>query len=133
MEVCAEFIPDFNSDLKESNMVIMEISLPSGYTADTDKFDVIFQTDQVQRIETRNDDTIIIVYFDYLIAGKEECFKVQADKRHAVAKQKPAAITMYDYYNSEHHATVYYDVKSSLCDICEKGECGRGCQRNKVN
>ncbi|KNC22908.1 hypothetical protein FF38_00377 [Lucilia cuprina] len=120
MDVCTEFIPGANIDLKESNMAIMEIYLPSGFTADTDKFDTIYQIKQVQRVETKNSDTAIIIYFDYLTAGEVVCFNVNAEKAHAVAKQKPAAITMYDYYNADQRATVYYEVKSSLCDICEE-------------
>ncbi|KAM7352895.1 thioester-containing protein 2 isoform 11-T11 [Cochliomyia hominivorax] len=133
MDVCADFVPGANSDIKESNMAIMEISLPSGFTADTDKFEEIRQAKQVQRVETKNSDTIIIIYYDYLVAGEEVCFKVNAEKTHAVAKQKPAAITMYDYYNNDERATVYYEVKSSLCDICEKGECGKGCEKKEAN
>ncbi|KNC22910.1 hypothetical protein FF38_00375, partial [Lucilia cuprina] len=49
MDVCTEFVPGANSDLKESNMAIMEIYLPSGFTADADKFDAIRQAKQVQR------------------------------------------------------------------------------------
>ncbi|KNC22912.1 hypothetical protein FF38_00373 [Lucilia cuprina] len=131
MDVCTEFVPGANIDLKESNMAIMEIYLPSGFTADTDKFDTIYQTKQVQRVETKNSDTAIIIYFDYLTAGEKVCFNVNAEKTHAVAKQKPAAITMYDYYNSDQRATVYYEVKSSLCDICEEGECGKGCENKE--
>ncbi|XP_046801006.1 CD109 antigen-like isoform X2 [Lucilia cuprina] len=133
LDVCTEFVPGANSDLKESNMAIMEIYLPSGFTADTDKFDTIYQTKQVQRVETKNFDTVIIIYFDYLTAGEEVCFNVNAEKTHAVAKQKPAAITMYDYYNADQRATVYYEVKSSLCDICEEGKCGKGCENKDAN
>ncbi|XP_065357540.1 CD109 antigen-like isoform X6 [Calliphora vicina] len=133
MDVCADFVPGAKSDIKESNMAIMEVYLPSGFTADADKFDAIRQAKQVQRVETKNSDTAIIIYFDFLTAGEEVCFEVNAEKTHAVAKQKPAAITMYDYYNSEQRATVYYEVKSSLCDICEKEECGKGCDNRAAN
>ncbi|KAI8125143.1 CD109 antigen [Lucilia cuprina] len=128
MEVCADFNAGSESVIKESNMAIMEIYLPSGFTADTDKFNEIHQIKHVQRVETKMDDTAIIVYFDYLTAGEEVCFKVNAEKSHAVAKQKPAAIIMYDYYNADQRSTVYYEVKSSLCDICEEGECGKVCE-----
>lgn len=133
MHVCAEFVPGAKSDIKESNMAIMEVYLPSGFTADADKFDAIRGAKPVQRVETKNSDTAIIIYFDFLTAGEEVCFGVNAEKTHAVAKQKPAAITMYDYYNSEQRATVYYEVKSSLCDICEEGECGKGCDKRAAN
>ncbi|XP_075152783.1 CD109 antigen-like isoform X4 [Haematobia irritans] len=129
MNICAEYQPQGETELKESNMAVMEISLPSGYTADHDDFDKIRQSPQVQRIETKNSETVIIVYFDSLMAEQPVCFNVAADKSHAVAKQKPAAITIYDYYNTDQRATVYYEVKTSLCDICEKDECGKGCNK----
>uniref|UniRef100_A0A1I8Q6D7 TEP1-F n=1 Tax=Stomoxys calcitrans TaxID=35570 RepID=A0A1I8Q6D7_STOCA len=129
MNVCAEYQPQAENEMQESNMAVMEISLPSGYTADADSFDKIRDASQVQRVETKNTDTVIIIYFDSLIAKKPVCFDVAADKSHAVAKQKPAAITVYDYYNTEQRATVYYEVKTSLCDICDKDECGKGCSK----
>lgn len=129
MNVCTEFQPAAESELKESNMAIMEISLPSGYTADADSFDAIREAPRVQRIETKNAETVIIIYFDSLTAHEPVCFDVVSEKTHAVAKQKPAAVTVYDYYNMEQRATVYYEVKSSLCDICEKDECGKGCAK----
>lgn len=127
MNVCTEY--QSQGDVKESNMAVMEIALPSGYTVDGDSFGSIRSAKQVQRIETKNSDTTIIIYFDGLVVGEQVCFDVGAEKSHAVAKQKPAAITVYDYYNTEERATVYYEVKSSLCDICEKDECGPGCAK----
>ena len=126
MEVCADYSPAAGDDTKESNMAVMEIYLPSGYTADSEKFEQIRSANEVQRIETKNSDSAIIIYFDSLTAGQPVCFPVAADRSHAVAKQKPAAITIYDYYKTEQRATVYYEVKSSLCDICDQeSECGK--------
>lgn len=133
MDVCVDFIPGPDSDTKESNMALMEIYLPSGFTADSDQLQSIRKVNQVQRVETKNSETSIIIYFDFLAAGKEVCLEVNAEKTHAVAKQKPAAITIYDYYNSDQRATAYYEIKSSLCDICEAGECGKGCERRETH
>ncbi|XP_073826189.1 thioester-containing protein 2 isoform X3 [Musca autumnalis] len=129
MNVCTEYQTPADSELQESNMAVMEISLPSGFTADVDSFDKIRLAKQVQRVETKNAETVIIIYFDSLKIGEPVCFDVFAEKSHAVAKQKPAAITVYDYYNTEQRGTVYYEVKSSLCDICENDECGEGCKK----
>lgn len=126
MEVCADYSPAAGDETKESNMAVMEIYLPSGYTADSEKFEQIRSAKEVQRIETKNSDTAIIIYFDSITAGQPVCFPITADRSHAVAKQKPAAITIYDYYKTEQRATVYYEVKSSLCDICDQeSECGK--------
>lgn len=44
--VCTEFVP--LGDEKVSNMAVMEISLPSGYTADSDSFDKIKEIESVK-------------------------------------------------------------------------------------
>jgi len=132
VEVCAEYIPleeGAAKEKQESNMAVMEIALPSGYTADGESFDKIEAVDRVKRTETKNSDSTVIVYFDGLTAGDIKCIPVEASKTHAVAKQKPAAVTMYDYYDTQQRATEYYEVKSSLCDICEGDDCGAGCKK----
>lgn len=126
LEICADYAPAAGDDITESNMAVMEIYLPSGYTSDSEKFDQIRMATQVQRVETKNSETAVIIYFDSLTAGQPVCLTVSAEKSHAVAKQKPAAITIYDYYKTEQRATVYYEIKSSLCDICDhESECGK--------
>ncbi|XP_023031290.1 CD109 antigen isoform X6 [Drosophila willistoni] len=130
VEVCAEYIPLEDSDQKkDSNMVVIEIALPSGYVSDSDKFDQIKAVDRVKRIETKNSDSTIIAYFDSLTPGDVKCIPVEANKAHAVAKQKPASVSIYDYYDTERRATEYYEVKNSLCDICEADDCGAGCKK----
>ncbi|KRF85528.1 thioester-containing protein 1 allele S1 isoform X2 [Drosophila virilis] len=130
LEVCAEYLPlEMNDQQKDSNMVVMEIALPSGYVGDTDSFEKIQAVDRVKRIETKNADSMVIVYFDSLTPGDVKCFPVEGVRAHSVAKQKPAAISLYDYYETDRRATEYYHVKSSLCDICEGTDCGEGCKK----
>ncbi|XP_011210617.2 CD109 antigen isoform X2 [Bactrocera dorsalis] len=132
MDVCAEYVPESGADKeKESNMAVMEIALPSGYTAETDAFNAIEAVDRVKRTETKNSDSMIIVYFDGLKPADSKCVPVRAAKTHAVAKQKPAAVSIYDYYQTNRRATEYYQVNSSLCDICEGEDCGSSCQKLK--
>lgn len=130
LDVCAEFVPlDANEATKDSNMAVMEIALPSGYVGDKDSFDKIESIDRVKRVETKNADTTVIVYFDSLTPGDVKCLPVEGVRAHAVAKQKPAAVSVYDYYETDRRATEYYQVKSSLCDICEGSDCGEGCKK----
>ncbi|XP_067624048.1 thioester-containing protein 1 allele R1 isoform X3 [Eurosta solidaginis] len=132
LEVCAEYMPEEAADDQtESNMVVMEVALPSGYTADTDSFEAIGEVDRVKRTETKNSDSTVIVYFDSLPKGDVKCIPMQASKTHAVAKQKPAAVNVYDYYDTNRRAIDYYQVQSSLCDICEGDDCGEKCQTTK--
>lgn len=128
LDICAEFVPPSDdSEIQESNMAVMEIALPSGFTADIDHIEKIKEVETVMRTETTKSDTMIILYFDYLPAGHAVCVPIKATRAHAVAKQKPAAVVIYDYYDTERRATEYYLVKTSLCDICEGDECGADC------
>ncbi|CAD6999792.1 unnamed protein product [Ceratitis capitata] len=132
LEVCAEFVPvEADEEKKESNMAVMEVALPSGYIADDDSFGDIEAVDRVKRTETKNSDSTVIVYFDGLAPGDAKCIPVKASKAHAVAKQKPVPVTVYDYYDTNQRATEYYQVQTSLCDICEGDDCGASCQKMK--
>uniref|UniRef100_A0A6P4EZC7 CD109 antigen n=1 Tax=Drosophila rhopaloa TaxID=1041015 RepID=A0A6P4EZC7_DRORH len=114
---------------KDSNMAVMEIALPSGFVGDTESLAKIEAVDRVKRVETKNSDSTVIVYFDSLTPGDVRCLPVEASKAHAVAKQKPASVSLYDYYDTDRKATEYYQVQSSLCDICEGADCGDGCKK----
>ncbi|KAH8378509.1 hypothetical protein KR093_011747, partial [Drosophila rubida] len=128
LEVCAEYVPLEAADQKkDSNMAVMEVALPSGFVSDADSFGEIESIDRVKRIETKNADSTMIIYFDSLTPGDIKCLPVQGIRVHSVAKQKPASVSLYDYYETDRRATEYYQVKSSLCDICEGSDCGEGC------
>uniref|UniRef100_A0A6P4EP21 TEP1-F n=1 Tax=Drosophila rhopaloa TaxID=1041015 RepID=A0A6P4EP21_DRORH len=127
---CGEYVPLEEADKdKDSNMAVMEIALPSGFVGDTESLAKIEAVDRVKRVETKNSDSTVIVYFDSLTPGDVRCLPVEASKAHAVAKQKPASVSLYDYYDTDRKATEYYQVQSSLCDICEGGDCGEGCKK----
>jgi CD109 antigen len=52
-----------------------------------------------QKVETKDGDTVIMVYFDD-IGADEICPEFKAYRTHAVAKQKPAPVIIYDYYDN---------------------------------
>jgi hypothetical protein len=45
-------------------MAVMEVALPSGYTADPDSLPSLRSTPFIQRVETSEGDTKVILYFD---------------------------------------------------------------------
>lgn len=47
-----------------SNMAVMEVTLPSGYTADPDSIPNLRASPYVQRVETKDGDTVVVLYFD---------------------------------------------------------------------
>lgn len=99
LSVCTSFIPQ--GDEKTSNMAVMEVSLPSGYIADQDNLNEIETVGRVQKVETKNGESVVVIYFDDLDSS-EVCPLVKGFRAHRVAEQKPSAVIVYDYYdNSE--------------------------------
>lgn len=91
------YVPVGNSN--RSNMAVMEVEFPSGFTADLDTLPSLEVSENVKKVETTNADTKVIVYFDHL-TRKELCPTLDAFRTQKVAKQKPAAVTIYDYYDN---------------------------------
>ncbi|EDW11959.1 Thioester-containing protein 5, isoform A [Drosophila mojavensis] len=125
LSVCVEYVEEGKA--KASNMAILEVSLPSGYTVDEDSFKDIQDIERVRLVETKNEDSVVVIYFESLPKGEIKCLPIEAFKTHAVANQKPAPIVLYDYYDTNKKATEYYQVESKLCDICEGDECSAKC------
>lgn len=80
-------------------MAVMEVQFPSGFTADLDTLPSLEVSENVKKVETRNGDTTVIVYFDHL-TRKELCPTLDAFRTQKVADQRPAAVTIYDYYDN---------------------------------
>lgn len=58
----ARFVP--TEEANESNMAVMEVSLPSGFTVDRDSLPSLEVSSHVKRVETKNGDTMVVLYFD---------------------------------------------------------------------
>lgn len=91
----------------------------------------------------------MVVYFDDL-DKKELCPVFKAFRTHKVAKQRPAPVIIYDYYDNckltesnlwqlslptiffyllARRATQFYKAKTAhLCDICDADDCGETCK-----
>ncbi|XP_015601908.1 CD109 antigen isoform X2 [Cephus cinctus] len=125
LSICSGFIP--TKEANESNMAVMEISLPSGFTVDMDSLPSLQVSQNVKRVETKNGDTMVVLYFDKMIR-QEYCPTVSAFRTHKVAKQKPVPVSIYDYYDSSRRARAFYEPQAAtLCDICEGEDCGNVC------
>ncbi|XP_031779562.1 CD109 antigen isoform X2 [Nasonia vitripennis] len=126
LSICSGFIP--TKEANESNMAVMEVSFPSGFTVDQDALPSLELSQNVKRVETKNGDTMVVLYFDKMVHDKSYCPTVSAYRTHKVAKQKPVPVSIYDYYDSSRRARVFYEPKmTTLCDICEDEQCGDVC------
>lgn len=94
---CTNYIADESSEV--SNMAVMEVELPSGFTFDSDSMKDLKSTKNVKKVELENGDTTIVIYFDSL--GSENiCPEIKAYREHSVAKQKRVSVKVYDYYDN---------------------------------
>lgn len=134
------------SERSSSNMAVMEVNFPSGFTADVDSLPSLEVSQNVQKVETTNGLTKAILYFNNIKNKIEYCPTVSAFRTHKVANQKPVSVVVYDYYDSckdyfffrvfifDHpvvsarRARLFYRARqTTLCDICEEEDCGYIC------
>lgn len=114
LEVCFQFNPSDKLKYRQSNMVIMEINMPSGFIASPESVEDLQSLEFVARVELENSDTKCLAYFKHLLAddNEEKCLTIRAVKTHEVLLLQPASITMYDYYIPEYRDTVAYQIQS---------------------
>lgn len=48
----------------ESNMAIMEVTLPSGYTLDHEALPSLKTSNNIKRVDTKDGDSVVMLYFD---------------------------------------------------------------------
>ncbi|XP_055314135.1 CD109 antigen-like [Sitodiplosis mosellana] len=102
--------PEGKDSHKQSNMVILEIALPSGFVLNTDVLNRLKATvPTIKLIETKNSDTVAIIYFDYLTSD-DITLKVVGFREYIVDEQKPTPIIIYDYYDNALSAREFYSL-----------------------
>ncbi|KAK7473608.1 hypothetical protein BaRGS_00035155 [Batillaria attramentaria] len=115
METCARWLA-----VGSSGMAVQEVGIPSGFEVDMES---LLGPYTLKRRETEN--TKLILYFDE-IGAAYTCARMSLLRTRMVAKSKPVAVRVYDYYQPEYQATSFYQSTvlkgSSVCDLCE--ECG---------
>ncbi|XP_064609639.1 CD109 antigen-like [Liolophura sinensis] len=116
IQTCAHWLQEGSS-----GMAVEEIGIPTGFQIDRDN---ITLADGLKRIETS--DKKLLLYFDE-ISTRPTCMTVRADRTAIVAKSKPAAVRIYDYYEPDNQKTVFYLSHvlegASICDVCGT-DCG---------
>ncbi|KAL0273724.1 UNVERIFIED_CONTAM: hypothetical protein PYX00_006334 [Menopon gallinae] len=65
VSICSGFVG--TKETNESNMAVMEVSLPSGFVVDVDSLPSLRVSQNVKRVETKEGDTVVVLYFDKLI------------------------------------------------------------------
>ncbi|XP_065358094.1 thioester-containing protein 1 allele S3-like [Calliphora vicina] len=109
LEICFTY-QALHTVSNSTNMVIMEANLPSGFKAEAEFSRNLVDNEFIQRIETKNDETIMILYFDKLSTEARHCVTIEAFKANEVEDRQPAAIVMYDYYDTTRFNSKFYTI-----------------------
>ncbi|XP_055637469.1 thioester-containing protein 1 allele R1-like [Toxorhynchites rutilus septentrionalis] len=107
MIICARFKP--KSVYEVTNMVLMEVLFPSGYVILDRTLTQLGKVADVRKLETKRDDTMLVLYFDPLPAEKTICVDVSGFRKAIVLGQISGWVKVYDYYDPTREAFEYFD------------------------
>ncbi|XP_044750502.1 CD109 antigen-like isoform X2 [Coccinella septempunctata] len=129
LSICARFIKGTeNTNDATSNMAVMEVNLPSGYIVDVHSLPSLEFSQNVQRVESKNKFTKVILYFNNVSSIFEYCPTISAFRIHKVANHRPVPVVLYDYYDTSRRARIFYrPPDTSVCDICTDIDCESAC------
>lgn len=104
LNICTENRQNF-----ETNMMLMEIYLPSGFIIDRETFEQLSSAvERIQRLELEDNSSKGRIYLDYLHSNEELCIPIYLEKIFDINDGKTAPIIVYDYYNTTDTYTVQY-------------------------
>ncbi|XP_068740975.1 alpha-2-macroglobulin-like isoform X2 [Montipora capricornis] len=107
MSITAEWLEE-----DTSNMAVIDVKLVSGYEADEDSLKELLKTPSLGLKRYEMEGQHVILYFDEI---DKVSFMFKIYQSTVVKKTKPAAVTVYDYYETHLSATVMYEITDDLC------------------
>ncbi|KAG4066172.1 hypothetical protein HA402_014472 [Bradysia odoriphaga] len=113
LQITTAYVPPKGKDTTErSNMVVLEIGLPSGFVVHPILLNGLKSSHgMIKRIETKSSDTVAVLYFDHLDSNPVT-LKIDGFRDHLVEESKPASILIYDYYDNALSAREFYSLPS---------------------
>merc|ERR1712062_571482 len=117
LRVCASY-----TGTKETDMVVIEIELLSGYTPYLKSLEKLFRLEgkersndvnyaPVKKYEYDEKDRKVILYYDEMLK-QQNCYEIELKKVMNIQEIKPAIATIYDYYNSKNTFSTSYNIQS---------------------
>jgi CD109 antigen len=115
LTVCANYTGN-----KETDMVVIEIELLSGYTPYLKSLEKLFKPEGIDRYNEINYAPVkkyeydekerkIILYYDEMLRNTN-CYYIELKKTMDIQEIKPAIATIYDYYNSKNTFSTSYNI-----------------------
>uniref|UniRef100_A0A1A7Y2Z2 Alpha-2-macroglobulin-like 1 n=1 Tax=Iconisemion striatum TaxID=60296 RepID=A0A1A7Y2Z2_9TELE len=90
----------------ETNMVIIDIKLLSGYVLDGSSLNQLKSDSSVKRVDT--DEGHISIYLDGLRKDETQMYSVTLEDDQQIRNLKPAVVKVYDYYQTSDEAVTEY-------------------------
>ncbi|RVE75122.1 hypothetical protein OJAV_G00013710 [Oryzias javanicus] len=97
----------FQGSRDETNMVVINIKLLSGYVLQDNSLKMLRENRLVKRVDV--EDGFINIYLDGLKKGQEETFDVTLEEDQQVENLKPGVVKVYDYYQTSDEAVTDYN------------------------
>uniref|UniRef100_H3AM55 Alpha-2-macroglobulin-like n=1 Tax=Latimeria chalumnae TaxID=7897 RepID=H3AM55_LATCH len=91
-----------------SNMVIIDVSMLSGFIPVKESVKLLNQTALVGRTETKANQ--VIIYLERVLTSEKQEYTFTIEQDFVVETLKPASVKIYDYYNTDEHATTEYSA-----------------------
>ncbi|XP_061683472.1 alpha-2-macroglobulin-like protein 1 isoform X2 [Syngnathoides biaculeatus] len=108
----------YQGSREETNMVIINIKLLSGYIVDKNSLELLKREVSVKRIEL--DEGYINIYLDELKKGKTGVYSVTLEEDVPVRNLKAAVVKVYDYYQTSDVAVTEYTFPCAESDGINK-------------
>ncbi|XP_058490209.1 alpha-2-macroglobulin [Solea solea] len=99
---------------EETNMVIINIKLLSGYILDKSSLDLLKNYHSVKRVDV--DEGYVNIYLDGLKKDEEKVYSVTLEEDVPVRNLKPAVVKVYDYYQTSDEAVTEYTSPCAQSD-----------------
>jgi len=118
MTICTSYLQNGSS-----NMAILEVNNPTGYTFDSEEIIKLKESVEVlKRYEMENRDSKLQIYFSSL-NSTNVCLSIDSYRAYLVAKHSKASVIVYDYYDTTKRTQKFYDApKVDLCSICKSDD-----------
>ncbi|KAF6734882.1 Alpha-2-macroglobulin-like protein 1 [Oryzias melastigma] len=97
----------FQGRREETNMVVINIKLLSGYILQDDSLKMLKENRLVKRVDV--EEGFINIYLDGLKKGQKETLDVTLEEDQPVENLKPAVVKVYDYYQTSDQAVTDYN------------------------
>ncbi|XP_014740296.1 PREDICTED: alpha-2-macroglobulin-like protein 1 [Sturnus vulgaris] len=100
----------YTGERPATNMVVIEVKLPSGYSPDKKSVVELKRQNLVKKVEVQPDQ--VTIYLEQL-SKEEETFSFRAQQDFLVSNLQPATVSLYDYYETGDHVDVAYTAPPS--------------------